>query len=557
MTPDEVSFARGLVDQLVDIDRQIAALQGQRSVVTAELARIAQEQGERENAEHGPEYARRAMAAEIAAATRVHPATANAMMGDAETLTEGFPAALEALREGRISKRHADVIVDAGRSLDDDDRSLFDDAAVELAATRTPGDLGRLAKVAADRLAQTSLRERHRAARAGRRVVMTEREDGMSELWAFLPTLEARAIRDRLTQMGRALTADRRRARRSQNPDGASEGVPTDRASEGAVADRATAGVAATDERTLDQLRADLLTDLLLTSAPTGHRLHTAGTTETLASIRATVQVTIPATMILDPDEGTSWIDEGALCSPDGARQRAGSATGWDRLFVESDTGEILSTDHYRPTASQRRRLIGRDVTCRFPGCTVPARKADLDHTFDFARGGPTAVGNLSALCESHHMMKHHSGWRVEQVAGGVLEWTSPTGRVHRDEPPSRVFFADSPGKETPAATDPAAPAKRIAPAECPEAADRAEAAVPAKRSTRAEVAGRADHGEPVRRAAEPRRRADGEIAPLVASALEGYALHLVLAATGGDLTTTDTDGPRIDLMRVPERLAT
>ncbi|WP_375294199.1 hypothetical protein [Microbacterium sp.] len=50
--------------------------------------------------------------------------------------------------------------------------------------------------------------------------------------------------------------------------------------------------------------------------------------------------------------------------------------------------------------------------------------------------GGPTATHNLSELCRRHHVLKHHSPWHVEARPGGVLAWTSPTGRVHIDRPP-------------------------------------------------------------------------------------------------------------------------
>ena len=33
-------------------------------------------------------------------------------------------------------------------------------------------------------------------------------------------------------------------------------------------------------------------------------------------------------------------------------------------------------------------------------------------------------------------MLKHHSPWHVDQTSGGVLEWTSPTGRTYIDRPP-------------------------------------------------------------------------------------------------------------------------
>ena len=37
--------------------------------------------------------------------------------------------------------------------------------------------------------------------------------------------------------------------------------------------------------------------------------------------------------------------------------------------------------------------------------------------------------------------MKHHGGWRVEQIegSGGAILWTSPTGRHYRVEPERRT----------------------------------------------------------------------------------------------------------------------
>ncbi|WP_221585333.1 HNH endonuclease signature motif containing protein [Microbacterium sp. G2-8] len=581
MTASELSFARVLVDEIVDCEREIAALEARKAIATAELARIAQEQGERADSVHGPEYARRAMAAEVAAATHVHPASAQASMSDAEKLVEEFPSTLEALEAGQISRRHADVVVEAGRTVAGDDRATFDAAAAELAQNRTPGDVKRLAKVVAERLTPTPLLERHRQARTERRVVVTDRDDGMSELWAWLPTLEARAVKERLTEMAKVVTRDRTRARaalRAQRgaraPHGAagddtagneaaggdatwSDATRSDAAnppsadttSDGASAD----AVFATDERTRDQLRADLLADLLLTSAPTGHELHAAGSSATLGAVRATVQVTIPASTMIDAENGAAWIDEGGIVSPESARTLAGDAAGWERLFVRP-SGEILATDRYRPTAAQRRRLIGRDVTCRFPGCTVAARRADIDHTRDFARGGRTEVSNLSALCESHHVMKHHSGWSVRQIDGGVLEWTSPTGRVHRDEPPSTVFFEERPRAE---ATRDAAVGRRASVEQARPGAEPEEISTeqqgPAFAQTRSGAAREAHEVRQAARVADRRTRLT-ERAPLVTTRAlrdsERAPLDTEQALRDAERASFDTDRARLDAER-------
>lgn len=64
-----------------------------------------------------------------------------------------------------------------------------------------------------------------------------------------------------------------------------------------------------------------------------------------------------------------------------------------------------------------------------------------------YARGGPTDVRNLAHLCQRHHSMKQFTAWRVRQLSGGVLEWTSPTGTTYTDIPtayPAAVRFAPS-----------------------------------------------------------------------------------------------------------------
>ena len=313
------------------------------------------------------------------------------------------------------------------------------------AETRTPGDLRRIAKKQAADLASDSLRERHEIARAQRRVSLAELDDGMSELHVIAPTFEARTIYDRLTRLSRFVKTDRRRARNAYIRE---HGLPPeDAVAASGIAAIDGGAVPASDRRTMDQLRTDILSDILLTAAPTGHRLHASGLGASLDSVQAQVQVTIPVAQIVDPrTDGPSWIDDGALISSQTARRVAAGAAGWDRLFVRPETGEVVAVDRYRPSNEQKRVLRARDMTCRFPGCTTPARRSDVDHSHDYARGGRTSVENLSALCEAHHTVKHAAGWSLVQLGGGVLEWLSPLGYSYRDEPASRVYFRETPG---------------------------------------------------------------------------------------------------------------
>jgi hypothetical protein len=127
---------------------------------------------------------------------------------------------------------------------------------------------------------------------------------------------------------------------------------------------------------------------------------------------------------------------------PVGVAERIAAGAGsWSRVLTHPVTGTVLDHDRttYAVPADLKRRLRARDGTCRFPGCRRRAERCDLDHTVAWVEGGPTAADNLAHLCRHHHVLKHRDGplgrWRVRhrrrESPEGVLEWTSPAGRVH------------------------------------------------------------------------------------------------------------------------------
>ncbi|GAA1465108.1 HNH endonuclease signature motif containing protein [Microbacterium thalassium] len=216
-----------------------------------------------------------------------------------------------------------------------------------------------------------------------------------------------------------------------------------DDARERATQARTSADDLAAARRTLDALRVDILADLLLASDPAAH----VGTRETgLGAIRATVQVTVPVLTLLDspvddPFDAVTLTGHGPI-DPDTARELTAGAPGWDRILTHPISGTVLTVDRYEPTKRMRRHLAVRDQHCRFPGCRQSTTRSDLDHTRDWALGGPTDVGNLAHLCRRHHTLKHHTPWTVVQQPGGILEWTSPTGHRYPSHPASGVHFA-------------------------------------------------------------------------------------------------------------------
>jgi len=81
-----------------------------------------------------------------------------------------------------------------------------------------------------------------------------------------------------------------------------------------------------------------------------------------------------------------------------------------------------------------RQQVELRDHTCRFPYCTRPATRCDLDHATPHGRGGrggqggPTCPCNLVPLCRRHHRAKTHSQWRYQVTKLGTYVWRSPSG---------------------------------------------------------------------------------------------------------------------------------
>lgn len=193
------------------------------------------------------------------------------------------------------------------------------------------------------------------------------------------------------------------------------------------------------DTRTKDQLRADILADLLLTTTPTSVK------TTALESVKATVQITISASTLAGDDDAMAELNEHGPMTPEAARFLAGRAGSWDRAFLDP-RGMVVETDNYVPTAGMKRFLRARDQHCRFPGCRAPAHRCQIDHNHDHAKGGPTAVCNLCLFCTSHHPLKHpdvdaRDRWTAKQLDDGVILWTSPLGRSYTDEAPLRVMF--------------------------------------------------------------------------------------------------------------------
>ncbi|MDQ1130116.1 HNH endonuclease signature motif containing protein [Microbacterium sp. SORGH_AS_0888] len=398
------------------------------------------------------DIALRGVAAEVAGVLRVTDRWAQRQVVEAGDLVASYPDVVAAWEAGRITRGHVAVITELGAPLPAAARLVFAEAAVGVCEAETPNRArGRLA-VVAERLHPRSFAERHAQARETRCVRVADVGEGMAELIATLPSLLAHAVYDRLTAQGRAVddARTRARARRAQRSDEragqhggeASGGGAGDGSPNGFYESLVPTDVVASDERGMDQIRADILTDMLLTGDPYADPTREGDGPGVLGAIRARVQVTVPALTALATDDGPADLTGHAPIDPVTARRLLGTtAHPLERLLTHPVTGSVVEVDTYQRPASLDRFLRARDQHCRFPGCRLAAIRCELDHTRDWAKGGKTHRGNLAHLCQRHHSMKQFTPWHVTQHEGGTLHWTSPSGRVYTDVPAPPVTF--------------------------------------------------------------------------------------------------------------------
>ncbi|MFK4115943.1 DUF222 domain-containing protein [Microbacterium sp. NPDC006705] len=385
------------------------------------------------------EMALRGIAAELAGVFVATDRTLQRRIDEARDLVENYPVTMTAWEAGRIVRGHVRLIQEMGCLVPVADRAEFERVAVERCEGERPNRVRDALRMIAERIHPRTFTERHEEAAAGRGVRVQAGPDGMSDLIATLPTVIADGIVDRLTRQAREIINARAQAD--------APGAPDTRAdANGALPDADTTirdgSSFIEDARTIDQVRADVFSDLLLAGTPALDPTGTGDGNGTLGAIRAHVQVAVSALTLMGQDDGPADLAGRSPIDTTTARELAGNATSWDRLLTHPVTGTVLECDSYRPTAAMVRLLRARDRHCRFPGCRQPAIRCEIDHTIAASDGGATHVCNLANLCKRHHDVKHHTRWRVQQLAGGRLIWTSPTGRIYReDAPPPLVAF--------------------------------------------------------------------------------------------------------------------
>lgn len=274
-------------------------------------------------------------------------------------LRDLLPSAWAAFAEGTIDAQKASVLaVAVDRTQLSESRQSLDDAVVPYAASHTPAELRRWVDRLIDRLEPMDIDEAE-AERARRHVRSDATHHGMSYLTAYVPTVAAKAICNRLAAAAKA------------QPD---------------------------DGRTSEQKQADLFCSWLTNA------------TGTECDIRAEIAVVVEGAALAGVTDTAALVDGDAPIPPAWIFGLAESgSTLWTRLLTDP-AGHVLDVTHlgYQPPQSLRRAAQWRDMVCRVNGCLRKAVDCDLDHDIPFEADGPTSGPNLRSLCRRHHGIKGH-----------------------------------------------------------------------------------------------------------------------------------------------------
>jgi hypothetical protein len=335
-----------------------------------------------------PRWVGEATSAEIRVALTLTRRAADVELGFALELKERLPRVAAALAVGVIDVRRAKTIAHGTVHLSLETARAVVDQVIDHAPGLTTGQLGaRIRRLCID-VDPGEAEQRYEQAVSDRRVVSEATESGTANLLGLdLPPDRVAAATRRINRLARSLRGGG-------------------------------------ETRTMDQLRADVLLDLL-----SGRSRH-GKTTGAVVDIAVDL-----ATLTRLADHPGELAGYGPVIA-DIARRVAEAQPDaeWRYIVTDPDTGApvAVGTTRRRPSTLQRRTVQAHYQTCVFPGCRMPAAACDLDHRVPWSAGGPTTAANLGPVCRHDHIVvKHRVGWTYRRLPNGDHQWTSPLGHTY------------------------------------------------------------------------------------------------------------------------------
>jgi hypothetical protein len=399
------------------------------------------------------------VADELAAMLREQPYQVRCLLARSRRLAADLPTVWEAFKCGELDAEQIRVIDRIARRVTEPSTlAALDEQAVDAAQTRSPKQLAVWLLRLVVQLEPLAFEQRHRRALAERRVTVIQGVDGLGYVTGEVSAADAAAIDGMLAAAARSLGAADPRTEQQRRSDLFAD----------LLLGRLSLAEPEEDEEQSDE--ADWLEvediepetgELLGTHVqrldgdgePMGEPVDAAttrsGAVQTFRRPKRPRQlrigVVVPLASLLGASDAPAELaDRSGLIPGEMLREQIAEAIDSDsqdellftRLLTD-DGGRLLDTTELGryPSARLAQAIKIRAGTCRFPTCTVPADRCDLDH-HEPIPGGVTSATNMDPFCRRHHRGKTFAWLACVRDDYGV-DWTMPDAEHYRcvDDP--------------------------------------------------------------------------------------------------------------------------
>lgn len=401
--PSETPESAALVDRICDASRAENRAAAARLVAIGEL--FALRLSRCSETETWAVDTMEAVGAEVSAALRISRELAGSYLRYARAMRERLPNLAEVFKAGDISFRLFQTVVYRTDLITDPGVLATVDAELAVRVPRWPSmTQGRLAGAVDKTVARVDRDavRRRRDQQARRRIEVWHCEGGMSEIAGILSTADAMAFDQRLDALAVTVCTDDPRTRQERRADAA-----------GALASGA------------DRL-----------SCRCGRSDCVAGDRPPAGAVVVHV-IAEQATVDGGETASASLVESDGFLPAESVAELLNSA----KRVAVVHPGDAPPEPGYTPSRALADFVRCRDMTCRFPGCDVPATRCDLDHTVPYRDGGPTHASNIKCYCRTHHLLKTFWGWRDKQLTDGTVILVAPNGHTYVTTPGSALLF--------------------------------------------------------------------------------------------------------------------
>ena len=392
---------------------------------------------------------------EVAIARRTSRGRAGRDIEVARTLRAEFRDTAAVLERGEITLEHAAALVAGTRLVvSEEARAEVEARVLPQAPTCSPSTFRKHVDAAVCAVDAADEARRHARAKGDRQVWARRIGNGLGELHVIDEWSIIHAMHERLTDKATDLQRERR-AQWKAAADADPENLSPEPFDDGWV------------DRTLDNCRADVLSDLVLRDddepavenlpesdegdgergegSPRQRRRHR----ERKPRIEGRLVIDL-ATLRGEADH-PCLLDGSPIPAPIG-RTLAREIGHWRRMVTDPVDGHLLDYGRrtYLPDAL-RTFVAERDQTCRNPWCDQPASRADMDHADPFPHG-PTSTANNGPVCADCHAIKTAGGAFIDHSApDGSGVWRTAWGQTVHIHP---TRYLDDGGATETAATE-------------------------------------------------------------------------------------------------------